>query len=114
MDYVNLLGGIAVMACGIGLLAVRTTEIDPLDSISLSSIGMAQSSRISARMALPAKISGDRSGRSESPFIPEIAVVKDVSSFAAQPLLTFRKRDVRVESLIETASSLITRESRQN
>ena len=114
MDYVNLIGGIAVLACGIGLLAVRKTAIDPLDSISLSSIGMAQSSRIAARMALPEKISGDRSGRSESSFIPEIAVVKAMSSSTAQPLLTFRKRDVRAESLIETASSLLTRESPQN
>jgi len=113
MDYLNLIGGIAVSACGVGLLAGKRTETSPLDSISLSSIGMAQSSGIAARMALPEKISGDMIGRSKSDFIPEIAVVKDVGGTTAQPVVTFRKMDERVESLIETASSLLTQEGPQ-
>jgi len=111
MDYFNLIGGIAVSVCGIGLLAAKGTQISHLDSITLSSIGMTQSSSIVATMAAPEKISGDRSSTSKSDFVPEITVVKNIGDTTAQPLLTSPKRDERVESLIETASSLLTRES---
>lgn len=111
IDYFNLIGGIAVSACGLGLLAVRRTEIDPVDSISLSSIGMAQSSSTVAGMAAPEKISGTITHTFKADSIPEINVVEDVGGTTAQPPLAFRRGSERVESLIQSASSLLVRES---
>ena len=111
MDYFNLVGGIAVSVCGIGLLAGKGSQISHLDSITLSSIGMTQSSIDVAVMAAPPKISADKSATSKSDSIPKATIVKKIGGIAARPIPTSRKRDERVESLIETASSLLTRES---
>ena len=111
MDYFNLVGGIAVSVCGVGLLAGRGTQINRLDSITLSSIGMTQSSIDVAVMAAPPKLSGGKSGTSESDSVPKATRVKKIGGIAARPISSSRKTDKRVESLIETASSLLTRES---
>ena len=111
MDYFNLVGGIAVSVCGVGLLAGRGTHNNRLDSITLSSIGMTQSSIDVAVMAAPPKISAGKSGTSKSDYVPKATRVKKIEGIAARPIPTSRKTDKRVESLIETASSLLKRES---
>lgn len=104
----NMIGGIALSVCGVGLLAFKKDEVNPLDSVTLRSIGMMPSGRIAARMAVPEKIMREKTGWSTSDIVPEIAVVKDVDSKRIEPVRAFRKVEREsVESLIKTASSLL-------
>ncbi len=107
-DWFNVIAAIALSVCGVSLLVLRKDEGNALDSVTLSSIGITPSGRIAERMKVPERIIGEKTGRSRSDFIPEVAVVKEVGTTKIGPVLAFRKEErVPVESLIRTASSLL-------
>ena len=100
------IGGVAISALGGSLLAVKRNEINPLDHISLDSIGIVPSERVTKRLAVVEQIITRSAEKMD--FIPEIAVVKDIGRTGIQPVLAIRKVENKsVESLIETASSLL-------
>ena len=107
-DCFNLIAGIVISACGVILLAPRGKKTDPLDAVSLDSIGISYSGRIAERIAVTEKIMTEKISRSNSDFIPEIAVVKNVDHTRIKPVLASGKKVSKpVESLIEEASSLL-------
>ena len=107
-DCFNLIAGIVISACGVILLAPRGKKTDPLDAVSLDSIGISYSGRIAERIAVTEKIMTEKTSRSNSDFIPEIAVVKNVDHTRIEPVLASGKKVSKpVESLIEEASSLL-------
>ena len=107
-DCFNLIAGIVISACGVILLAPRGKKTDPLDAVSLDSIGISYSGRIADRIGVTEKIMTEKTSRSNSSFIPEIAVVKNVDHTQIGPVLASGKKVSKpVESLIEEASSLL-------
>ena len=107
-DCFNLTAGIVISACGVILLAPRGKKTDPLDAVSLDSIGISYSGRIAERIAVTEKIMTEKTSRSNSDFIPEIAVVKNIDHTRIKPLPASGKKVGKpVESLIEEASSLL-------
>jgi len=108
-DCFNLIAGIVISVCGVILLAPRKKRTNPLDAVSLDSIGMSYSGRIAERVAVTEGIMMEKTSRSNSDFIPEIAVVKNVGHTRIEPLpARMDKVNEPVESLIEKASSLLT------
>lgn len=109
-DCFNLIAGIVISTCGLILLAPRKEKTSPLDAVSLDSIGISYSGRVAERIAVTEKIITEKTRRSNSDFIPEIAVVKNVGQTRIEPLPAPKnKPNEPVESLIEKASSLITK-----
>ena len=109
-DCFNLIAGIVISACGVILLAPRKKKTNPLDAVSLDSIGISYSGRVAERIAVTERIMMEKTSRSNSDFIPEIAVVKNVGHTRIEPLPAPTDRiNEPVESLIEKASSLITK-----
>lgn len=107
-DCFNLIAGIVISACGVILLAPRGKKTDALDAVSLDSIGISYSGRIAERIAVTDKIMTEKISRSNSDFIPEIAVVKNVDHTRIKPVFASGKKvSEPVESLIEEASSLL-------
>jgi len=108
-DCFNLIAGVVISACGVILLAPRRKSTDPLDAVSLDSIGISYSGGIAERIAVTEEIMTEKTSRSNSDFIPEIAVVKNVDHPRIEPLpAPTDKVNEPVESLIKEASSLIT------
>ena len=107
-DCFNLIAGIVISACGVILLAPRGKRTDPLDAVSLDSIGISYSGRIAEKIGVTEKIMTEKTSRSNSDFIPEIAVVTNVAHTRIEPVLAPEKKVSKpVESLIEEASSLL-------
>ena len=99
--------GVTISAFGASLLVVKKNKTNPLDYVSPESISIVPSERVTNRLAVVEQIMTKSAEKSD--FIPEIAVVKTIDPTGIQPLLTFRKvQNESVESLINTASSLIT------